>query len=298
MEWLTAIRKSIEYVEEHILEDISVQDVGDSVGVSSIFLQKGFSVMTGYSISEYIRNRRLYMAAVDLASTDEKIIDIAFNYCYETPESFTKAFTRFHGSTPSQIRQKSACIRTFLPLKINISITGGYNMEYKIVNMKEFKVIGFERSFSFEEAMEKIPPFWGEVFERYVKNVVVGNSPSNDIERAIVNNSIGEFGICVDDTNNKCLSYIIGGRYNGGAVPEGMKLVDLPLGDYAVFDCYGPMPDSLQSLSKKIFNEWLPGNPNYEINGNASIEWYDGSNKNNQDPKYHSQVWIPVKIKN
>lgn len=96
MEWLTSIRTAIDYMEQHLEEDISAQDVADHVYLSPFFLQRGFSLMTGYGIGEYLRNRRLYQAAIDLLESDNKVIDIAFRYCYDTPESFTKAFTRFH----------------------------------------------------------------------------------------------------------------------------------------------------------------------------------------------------------
>ena len=99
MEWLTSIRTAIDYMEEHLTDNISAQDVADRVYLSPFFLQKGFSLMTGYGIGEYIRNRRLYRAALDLKETDDKVIDIALRYGYETPESFTKAFSRFHGAT-------------------------------------------------------------------------------------------------------------------------------------------------------------------------------------------------------
>ena len=120
MEWLTGIRTAIDYMEKHLEDDISAQDVADQVFLSPFFLQRGFSLMTGFGIGEYLRNRRLYQAALDLRETEDRVIDIAFRYCYETPESFTKAFSRFHGATPSQVRG-GAHVRTFLPLKINIS---------------------------------------------------------------------------------------------------------------------------------------------------------------------------------
>ena len=101
MEWLTCIRAAIDYIESHLEENISAQDVANQVYLSSFFLQRGFSLMTGYGIGEYLRNRRLYQAALDLQRTDDKVIDIALRYCYETPESFTKAFVRFHGATPT-----------------------------------------------------------------------------------------------------------------------------------------------------------------------------------------------------
>ena len=132
MEWLTCIRTAIDYMEDHLTENISAQDVARQVYLSPFFLQRGFSLMTGYGIGEYIRNRRLYQSALDLRDTGERIIDIALKYGYETPESFTKAFSRFHGVTPSQVRS-GAAFRVFLPLRVDVSVHGGNQMEYKIV---------------------------------------------------------------------------------------------------------------------------------------------------------------------
>ena len=159
MEWLTCIRTAIDFMEEHLTDDISAQDVADWVYLSPFLLQKGFSLMTGYGIGEYIRNRRLYQAALDLKETDEKVIDIAFRYGYETPESFTKAFSRFHGATPSQVRS-GAAINTFLPLTIKLSIHGGNQMDYKITPMFPFEVIGFQKEFDNGTAYTEIPKFW------------------------------------------------------------------------------------------------------------------------------------------
>ena len=94
MEWLRCIRKTIELIENHLTAEITMEEIAMQVYVSLFFLQKGFSVMTGFSIAEYTRNRRLYQAAIDLKNTDEKILDLALRYGYETPESFTRAFTR------------------------------------------------------------------------------------------------------------------------------------------------------------------------------------------------------------
>ena len=127
MEWLSAIRTAIDYMENHLTDNISAQDVAGQVFLSPFFLQRGFSLMTGYGIGEYLRNRRLYQAALDLQRTDEKVIDIALRYCYETPESFTKAFVRFHGATPSQVREGAAG-KVFLPLTIKLSVQGGSQM--------------------------------------------------------------------------------------------------------------------------------------------------------------------------
>ena len=146
MEWLTCIRKTIAYIEDHLTDNISIQDIADQIPMSPFFLQRGFSVITGYGISEYIRNRRLCLAALDLVRTDDKVIDIAFRYGYDTPESFTKAFSRFHGAAPSQVRSGKASFQSFLPVTIQLTVHGGTQMDHKITNMFPFKVIGFQKS--------------------------------------------------------------------------------------------------------------------------------------------------------
>ncbi len=295
MEWQDSIRKAIGYMEEHLQDDISAQDVAEQVYLSQFFLQRGFSLMTGYGIGEYLRNRRLYQAAVDLKETDDKVIDIALRYCYETPESFSKAFSRFHGASPSQVRTGTAPIRVFLPLRINVTIQGGNQMDYKITPMFPFRIIGFQKEFSYDTAQEEIPKFWDEICGKYAANVYAGNEPANEYEKALVDNCIGEYGVCIDDLGEGKFRYLVAGRYTGGDVPQGMVVYEFPRGEWAVFNCIGALPNALQSLNARIFNEWLPNNPDFEIAGNANIEWYDCVNGEPSDPDYHSAVWIPIK---
>ena len=296
MEWLTSIRTAIDYIEEHLEENINAQDVADRVYLSPFFLQRGFSLMTGYGIGEYIRNRRLYQAARDLKGTKDRVIEIALRYGYETPESFTKAFSRFHGVTPSQVRSGAAG-KVFLPLTIKLSVQGGSQMDFKIVQMFPLKVIGFQKIFDNETAYAEIPKFWNETCEKYANNVYAGNAPANPYEQALVDNCIGEYGVCIDDIGGGKFRYLIAGKYTGGAVPEGMMVYEFPRNEWAVFDCIGPNPQTLQSVNSRIFSEWLPGNPDYELNGNSTVEWYDCVHGEMTDPDYHSAIWVPVKKK-
>ena len=295
MEWIACIRRAIDYIEEHLLDDISAQDVAAHAFLSPFFLQRGFSLMTGYGIGEYLRNRRLYEAALILQRTEEKTIDIALRFGYETPESFARAFTRFHGVTPSQVRG-GAPIQTFLPLKIQISMQGGSQMEYKITPMFPFKLIGFQKIFDAETAQREIPEFWDEICEKYAANVYAGNPPANPYEKALIDNCIGEYGVCIDDLEEGKFRYLIAGKYTGGEVPEGMVLHEFPRGNWAVFSCIGPLPDALQQVNNRIFSQWLPGNPEYELDGNANVEWYDCTGEKD-DPDYRSAIWIPVRKK-
>lgn len=105
MEWMAIIGNSIQYIEEHITEELTADRIARNAGVSSFYFQKGFAMLCGFTVTEYIRNRRLALAGNDIIATDEKIIDIAMKYGYDSPDSFTKAFTRFHGVTPSSARR-------------------------------------------------------------------------------------------------------------------------------------------------------------------------------------------------
>ena len=297
MDWLACVRMAIDFMEEHLREDIGVAEAARQAYVSPFFLQRGFSLMTGCGLGEYLRSRRLYEAALDLQRTDDKVIDIALRYGYDTPESFAKAFSRFHGLTPSQARAGQGPIRAFLPLKISVTVQGGSQMDYKIAPMFPFRVIGFERELDSETAYAEIPKFWDEICEKYASNVYAGNAPANPCERAVAENCIGEYGVCIDDAGPGRFRYLIAGRYAGGEVPEGMALCEFPRGEWAVFPCIGPVPEAIQSVNTRIFTEWLPGNPDYELRGNATVEWYDCVNGEKTDADYRSAVWLPVKRK-
>ena len=169
-------------------------------------------------------------------------------------------------------------------------------MDYKITPMFPFRLIGFQREFSNETAYEEIPKFWDEICEKYAYNVYAGNEPANAYEKALVDNCVGEYAVCIDDIGEERFRYLVAGRYAGGEVPEGMVLWEFPRSDWAVFSCTGPVPEALQSVNTRIFTEWLPGNPVYELSGSATVEWYDTTGEKS-DPDYRSAVWIPVRRK-
>lgn len=283
MDILTAMKKALAFMEDRLCEDISSRDVADEAGISLLFLQKGFTVMTGMTTAEYIRSRRLALAAARMAETDDKVIDIALDCFYETPESFTKAFTRFHGVTPTQVRS-GAAYRAFPPFTITLSIKGGNSMNYKIAPVFPHRLIGYARIFTAEEVStsKAIPAFWDEVYA------------AHHTEKVFTENRIGEYGACIDNADGS-VRYLVAGRYEGGEVPGNMEVITLPVGEWAVFEEIGPLPSSIQQLNYKIWNEWLPGNPEYELRGNTSIEWYDP--ESTEEDKCHTAVWLPVQKK-
>ncbi len=283
MEWVNAVEKSVEYIEEHITENISAIDVANHVYMSPFYFQRGFSMLCGYSLAEYIRNRRLALAGGELLTSDAKVIDIALKYGYESPDAFTKAFTRFHGISPKAVQRGDVMIKTFAPLKINISLKGGYIMNYKIVRKESFTVLGVSRRFDYEDCKEKIPLFWQEHYQK-------GNGKY----------VCGMFGVNIDEQmGGKNFEYLIADLYHPAEdIPQGFVTKTIPAFTWAVFSCDGPLPAALQNVNTKIFSEWLPALKEYEFAAGYCVEMYDDVRKypnGTMDENYHSEIWIPVK---
>lgn len=285
MEWVESISKAIEYIEENITTDISVEDIAKHVNISPFYFQKGFSLLCGYTITEYIRNRRLALAARELAVDHAKVIDVAMKYGYDSPDSFTKAFSRFHGVTPSMVQKNNIMMKSFAPLKIKLSLKGGYSMDYRLAKKDSFTVMGVMKKFSYDGAKEVIPEFWKEHYEK-------GNGKY----------VCGMFGINIDESMGQSeFEYMIADAYNPAIdIPEGFITKTIPAFTWAVFSCEGAMPASMQDVNTKIFSEWLPALKEYEFAAGYCIEMYDDPSKypkGTSDENYYAEIWIPVKKK-
>lgn len=293
---MTCIKKSLEYIETNLHNFIGAEDVANNVCVSSFYLQKGFRIMTGYSISDYIRNRRLYLAALDICNGNDKIIDIAYKYGYETPESFTKAFSRFHNYTPHQVKTDANKIKVFLPLKIRIEIQGGEEMDFIVEKMESFTVVGFEKIFKFDTAHQEIPKFWDTFRQMYCAKPFKKEASFATLQKVVIDNCIGEFGVCIEiKDDHTSFRYLIAGLYRGKETPKELTVFTFEDVEWAKFKVVGPMPGAIQAVNAKIFQEWLPNNPDYEIALGANIEWY--SSDKTQEANYESGIWIPVRKK-
>lgn len=297
MEWTETLRRTVNYLEEHLLEEGAVEGAAQAAYLSPLYLQRGFKLVTGYSMAEYVRNRRLYLAGLEAIAGREKVIDLAYRYGYDTPESFSKAFSRFHGVSPAQLRQSPERLVPFLPMIITLSIRGGQGMDFIVEKMESWQVIGVEREFSPDSSYQEIPKFWDEFIKAHCEPLWAGKQPESALEKAVCECNIGEFGVCIEEgASPSKFRYLIAGKYDGREVPEGLTVYTLPTLEWAKFRCSGPMPESLQSVNTKIFREWLPGNPEYEIAWSADIEWYS-MEKDTSAPDYESEIWIPVKHK-
>ena len=285
MGWMETVGDAIQYIESHITQELTIDAVAKQVNMSPFYFQKGFAMLCGFTIGEYIRNRRLALAGNDLAAGDEKVIDIALKYGYDSPDSFTRAFTRFHGVTPTQARREGAMLKSFAPLKIHFSLKGGYLMDYKIEKKEAFTVLARSKVFPYEGAKEQVPAFWGEHFAGGFGSTVCGM-----------------YGINIDeDMGMDQFEYLIADPYDPAKeIPEGFVTKTIPALTWAVFPCRGPMPGALQDVNNAIYTEWLPAAGNYKFAAGYCVELYDNPMnypKGTQDENYYCEIWIPVQPK-
>ena len=302
MEWLSALNRTIDYLENNLLNE-NTADVASNVGISSVYLNKGFEIMTGFSISQYVKNRRLYLAAVEILK-GAKVIDTAYKYCYATPESFTKAFYRFHGLTPLNLKKHPERIKVFQPISFSITVSGGDKLKVRFEKIKSTKLIGFTKTFSFDEAYRQIPVFWKEKLSSVLSKCwkmnpsVISSNQISDLQKAVIENNIGCFGASFDCKNDHFKYGILGFLKNENTCSSalGLEVLEIPEGLYAKFESIGPLPESVQAVNNEIFTKWLPGNPKYELAKGPVLEYY--TNGNIQDQNYKCEIWVPVIIKN
>lgn len=286
MSWIESIQKAINFIEEHLLDDITMEQIAREVNSSVFHFQRTFSILTDMSITDYIRRRRLTLAAQELINTEQKVIDLAYKYGYDSPEAFTKAFRKQHNLTPSEARKKQGQIQSYNRLVIQVSLKGAEPMKYKIVEKEKFQVVGVKRTYNSQngENLQGIPQFWKEM-----------NSKNFDHQLIQLNNGSikGTLGVCVQNTDqgkNGFIDYWIATDHVG-EVGENLVAMEVPASKWVVFEVHGPMPDAMQNTWKQIYSEWFPSNP-YKPAGTAELEVYPEEDV--YSPDSYSEIWIPI----
>lgn len=291
MDQITAIQRAIDYTEAHLTDEIDYEAAAREAASSVFHFQRLFSMLCGYTLGDYIRMRRLSLAADELQRTGGKIIDIALKYGYDTPESFSRAFTRFHGITPTQAR-RGGNIKSFSRLSVKLILDGGNLMDYRIEKRDAFKLICRKKQVNKPQgdtATADISAFWGEC------------STDGTMEKlckyASFDNLRGILGVCFSgEMANSGFPYGIGAEYNGAPLTDGdFDIVEIPAHTYAVFQCKGKMPDAFKETYKKICTEFFPQSSTYEYGNGIELEVYPSADV--QNPDYTCEIWIAVKEK-
>lgn len=270
--WTEGLQNSIQYIEDNLTEELDISDIAAKAYVSPFYFQKIFNVLCGFTVGEYIRNRRLTLAAEELSKSDVKVIDVAVKYGYDSPDSFTRAFTKFHGISPSAAKEKGANIKSFAPVRIKLTLEGGTIMEYRIVEKAAFTIVGKQKKFNIETSYTEIPKFWQEHYQ----------SGGGEIIK-------GMFGACVDNNGKEFDYYISDMYFPWNDIPEGCCAKTFEAGIWGVFPYRGKCPEALQTVNTKIWSEWLPNCKEYELSGNYNLEVYI--------EQEYGEIWIPLKKK-
>ena len=274
MDWITGISKAIDYIEEHITEPTDYARAAKEACSSPFNFQRVFALLCGYTLGDYVRMRRLTLAGEELLS----------------PESFSRAFTRFHGVSPSAVR-KGAAIRSFSRICVKLILTGGSIMEYRIEKKQAAKIICRRREFTKpgdDYTNREIPEFWNEC----------GRDGSIQKLCGYIKDSAqfkGLLGVCFStEMMDSGFPYGIGAEYDGESDPQDFEIVEIPAYTYAVFTVRGRMPDAFSETYRKICTEFFPQS-GYEYGNGVEIEAYPSADV--QNPDYTCEIWIAVKPK-
>jgi AraC family transcriptional regulator len=290
LEIIKCLNNVIDYIENNLDLTLNIDEIARVAFTSRYHFQRLFHAMTGYTLTEYIRNRRLTLAAEELSYENSKIIDIALKYGYESPDAFTKAFQRLHGITPSALKKGNVRLKSFPKLSFQISIKGEYEMIYRLVEKDKYKVFGvdFFTTSVGGACYKEIPEFTDKIWDdgtHYKINQILGYNRMHMLH-----------GIHYDFKEDGSRRYMMGWEVPEIGVPKEYKVLDIPACTWAVFEDKGAMPEALlvQNTWKRIYSEWFPSSGFEQVEG-PTIEKYYWNDE--EYVNYTCEVWIPVKRK-
>ncbi len=290
MEWPERMNAAVDYIEVNLADDIDIEKAARIACCSSFHFRRMFYAFAGVTTAEYVRQRRMTLAARELSSKKTKVIDVGVKYGYDSPDAFTRAFRNVHGVTPMAARGPGVTLAAYPRISFSINIKGGNIMDYKIIEKPAFDIIAKSRKFTTVQGENfiKIPQFWNEFkgTHRFVEMEKLTGEKPGPVTGA------GCLGICMmDEVNDKFTNAIGVEKPSAKAAPAGFEVLHIPAASWAVFESIGPMPKAIQEVIVRIFKEWSPST-GYEHAPIPELEVYLPGNTDS--PDYHSQVWIPI----
>ena len=278
MEWIDRFNEAVRYLEDHLTEETDYKALGRIACCSSYHFQRMFAYMAGVPLSEYIRRRRMSLAAADILGRDMKIVDVAAKYGYSSPTAFNRAFQSVHGIAPSAVKNGGVSVKSFPPVTFKITVKGVEEMNYRIEKKEAFRIVGV--SVPLDRDIEKnfavIPSKWQETAENGTLQRLAGLMDTEPM---------GVLGVSVCN-DLEPWKYFIAAASTKEA--EGLAEYVVPAATWAVFPGEGAN-QSIQELERRIVTEWLP-DTGYEYGSAPDVEVY--LNPDPQNARY--EVWIPV----
>lgn len=290
MDLLKNMNTALRYIEEHLTEEIDYAEVAKRACCSEYHFKRMFSFLAGVSLSEYIRRRRLTLAAFELNERESRILDIAIKYGYGSADSFTRAFQSLHGITPTKAKIHGQPLKAYPPMTFQLSIKGGSEMNYRLVERESFHIVGLKKRVPiiFNGVNPEIASMWASLTETTINQLkALSNVEPLGLISASTNFSEGRM-----EEKGELDHYI--GVATTKHCPADLARLEVPATKWAVFEAVGPFPDTLQNVWGRIYSEWFPSS-NYEQIQGPEILWND--NKDTSSPTFRSEIWIPVSKK-
>ncbi|MED4794492.1 AraC family transcriptional regulator [Priestia megaterium] len=287
MDLLRNMNRALHYIEENLTNDIDFREVARLALCSEYHFKRMFSFLAGITLSEYIRRRRLTLAAFELKDSNIKVIDVAIKYNYSSPDSFTRAFQNLHGITPSEAKKNGSSLKAFPKMTFQLSIKGGNEMNYRIEEKEAFHIVGIKERVPiiFHGVNPKIAAMWESLNDETIRKLKeLSNVTPLGLLSASVNFSEGRM-----EEKGQLDHYI--GVATTKDCPDHLVQLEVPAETWAVFEAVGPFPDTLQDVWGRIYSEWFPSS-NYEQVEGPEILWNE--HKNVTSPTFKSEIWIPV----
>ncbi|MET1191944.1 AraC family transcriptional regulator [Bacillus licheniformis] len=287
MDLLKNMNQAMAYIEEHLTDSIDFQTVAKLSYCSEYHFKRMFSFLAGVSLSEYIRRRRLTLAAFELKNTKRKVIDIAVKYGYHSPDAFTRAFQKLHGITPTEARHDISTLKAYPPMTFQLTIRGGNEMNYRIVEKKAFRIVGIKKRVPvvFHGINPDIASMWKTLSSENIDELKeLSNAEPLGLIQASANFSEGRM-----EEQGELDHYI--GTATTKECPDQYEQLEVPASTWAVFEAAGPFPDTLQNVWGRIYAEWFPSS-HYEQTKGPEILW--NQDQDISSPTFKSEIWIPV----
>ena len=287
MDLLRNMNRALDYIEENLTNDIDFREVARLALCSEYHFKRMFSFLAGITLSEYIRRRRLTLAAFELKDSNIKVIDVAIKYNYSSPDSFTRAFQNLHGITPSEAKKSGSSLKAFPKMTFQLSIKGGNEMNYRIEEKEAFHIVGIKERVPiiFHGVNPKIAAMWESLNDETIRKLKeLSNVTPLGLLSASVNFSEGRM-----EEKGQLDHYI--GVATTKDCPDHLVQLEVPAGTWAVFEAVGPFPDTLQDVWGRIYSEWFPASTYEQVEG-PEILWNE--HKNVTSPTFKSEIWIPV----
>jgi AraC family transcriptional regulator len=295
MEWSERMNTAISYIEDNLDGEIDYRKAAEKACCSLFHFQRMFFAIIGVTPAEYIRRRRLTLAARELTSADVKVIDVALKYGYDSPDSFTRAFRNVHGISPQAARRPGVKLAAFPRISFYVSLKGRSVMDYKLVEKPAFDVIGTSKKFTTvnKENLKKIPQFWSE-FKKSRDYKTVCDLITAEKETTVTGPTL--LGVCIPNENKNLeeFFYAIGVESSSKKALVGFETIYIPALTWAIFDANGPAEKSVQEATESIYQEWFPST-GYEEAAAPELEVYPAGDTDN--PDYRCQIWVPINKK-